>query len=264
MSYFDLRLCVPVVINMVKSQGWGWGWDWDWDWDSIHITLHLTWINIPCFLLIMAGFSLISIEVPLTFLACSLHSVHVRLRIGNRSLSTAVSLMASLIFPRLLFWYIYPSYQPPFSLLLAFSTFFVPYKLSSPPIRFMIFSSVLQLLESMNHMPNKIQKLILKPSECSQSPSPIHDFKCFVFQHRVCMCFCGMLWENKCYLENYRIVVSQFPFFVCLFVFLVFLEALYVVMSFMVLMFVCLILMIVGCDNYRSSSLFKIMIGLPV
>lgn len=106
MSYFDLRLCVPVVINMVKSQGWGWGWDWDWD--PFHITLHLTWINIPCFLLIMAGFSLISIEVPLTFFACSLHSVHVRLRIGSRSLSTAVSLMASLIFPRLLFWYIYP------------------------------------------------------------------------------------------------------------------------------------------------------------
>ena len=65
----------------------------------------ITWINLFCFLLILAAFSFVSIEVPLTR---SFHPLHIRLRFGNRPLFAAVSFMASLIFPQPLFWYVYP------------------------------------------------------------------------------------------------------------------------------------------------------------
>ena len=96
MSYFDLRLCLIVLINMVTSQIGGISWD------------LITWTNLFCFLLILAAFSFFSIEVPLTLFTCSFRTLHIRLRFGNRPLSAAVSFMASLIFPQPLFWYVYP------------------------------------------------------------------------------------------------------------------------------------------------------------
>ena len=96
MRYFDLRFCIIVLINMAKSQIGGISWD------------LFTWTNLFCFLLILAAFSFVSIEVPLTLFTCSFHTLHLRLRFGNRPLSVAVSFMASLIFPQPLFWYVYP------------------------------------------------------------------------------------------------------------------------------------------------------------
>ena len=96
MRYFDLRFCIIVLINMAKSQIGGISWD------------LITWTNLFCFLLILAAFSFVSIEVPLTLFTCSFRTLHIRLRFGNRPLSAAVSFMASLIFPQPLFWYVYP------------------------------------------------------------------------------------------------------------------------------------------------------------
>lgn len=96
MRHFDLRFCIIVLINMAKSQIGGISWD------------LITWTNLFCFLLILAAFSFVSNEVPLTLFTCSFRTLHIRLRFGNRPLSAAVSFMASLIFPQPLFWYVYP------------------------------------------------------------------------------------------------------------------------------------------------------------
>ena len=97
MRYFDLRFCIIVLINMAKSQIGGISWD------------LITRTNFFCFLLILAAFSSVSIEIPLTLSTCSFRTLHIRLRFGNRPLSTAVSFMASLILPQPLFWYVYPA-----------------------------------------------------------------------------------------------------------------------------------------------------------
>ena len=97
MRHFDLRFCIIVLINMAKSQIGGISWD------------LITWTNLFCFLLILAAFSFVSIEVPLTLFTCSFRTLHIRLRFGSRPLSAAVSFMASLIFPQPLFWYVYPA-----------------------------------------------------------------------------------------------------------------------------------------------------------
>ena len=94
--YFDLNLCIMVLIKRVKSQTGGLSWD------------LITRTNLFCFLLILAAFSFVSIEVPLTLFTCSSYTLHIRLRFGNRPLSATVSFMASLIFPQPLFWYVYP------------------------------------------------------------------------------------------------------------------------------------------------------------
>ena len=95
--FFDLRLCVPVVMNIVKS-GIG-GVKGGWDWDPFHL-MHMpgfTWNNIFWPLLSVAAFSFISIQV------------HIRLRaVRELSIPFTASLMGSLIFPQTLFWYMYP------------------------------------------------------------------------------------------------------------------------------------------------------------
>ncbi|XP_034704283.1 uncharacterized protein LOC117928504 isoform X2 [Vitis riparia] len=67
----------------------------------------ITWTNLVCFLLILAAFSYVSIEVPLTPSTCSFRTLQIRF--GIRPLSTAVSFMASLILPQLPFLYVYPA-----------------------------------------------------------------------------------------------------------------------------------------------------------
>ena len=95
--FFDLRLCVPVVMNIVKS-GIG-GVKGGWDWDPFHL-MHMpgfTWNNVFWPLLSVAAFSFISIQV------------HIRLRaVRELSIPFTASLMGSLIFPQTLFWYMYP------------------------------------------------------------------------------------------------------------------------------------------------------------
>ena len=59
MHYFDLRFCIIVLINMAKSQIGGISRD------------LITWTNLFCFLLILAAFSFVSIEVPLVLFTCS-------------------------------------------------------------------------------------------------------------------------------------------------------------------------------------------------
>lgn len=77
-----------------------------WDWDPFRTMDRLTWINSCFFLLILTAFSFTSIVVPHT---CPVHGAagFIRLRIGNFSLPMTLSLMASLIFPQTLFWFIY-------------------------------------------------------------------------------------------------------------------------------------------------------------
>ena len=70
-----------------------------------------TWTNLFSFILVLSVFSFVSIEVPLTLTlvssTCSFHALHIK-RFGNRPLSAAVSLMASIILPETVFWYVYP------------------------------------------------------------------------------------------------------------------------------------------------------------
>ena len=68
--------------------------------------------NLFSFILVLSIFSFVSIEVPLNLTlfssTCSFHTLHIRLRFGNRPLSTIVSLMASIILSQTVFWYVYP------------------------------------------------------------------------------------------------------------------------------------------------------------
>ena len=101
--YLDLRSCIIVLINMMKSPRISWDLMIIWTWN---------WTNLFSFILVLSVFSFVSIEVPLTLTffssTCSFHALHIRLRFGNRPLSAAVSLMASIILPQTVFWYVYP------------------------------------------------------------------------------------------------------------------------------------------------------------
>ena len=76
------------------------------NWDLISTC---TWNNLFFFLFVLSVFSFISIEVPFTLFTLSFHTFHLRLRFGNRPLFTAIAVMASLIFPQRVFWYVYPT-----------------------------------------------------------------------------------------------------------------------------------------------------------
>ena len=99
--YLDLRSCIVVLINMVKSPRISWD-----------LMITETWTNLFSFMLVLSVFSFISIEVPLTLTLFnstrSFHALHIRLRFGNCPLSAAVSLMAKIILPYTVFWYVYP------------------------------------------------------------------------------------------------------------------------------------------------------------
>ena len=99
--FLDLRSCIVVLINMVKSPRVSW---------DLMITRALT--NCFSFILVLSVFSLVFIEVPLTLTLFSstrsFHALHIRLRFGNRPLSVAVSLIASIILSQTVFWYVYP------------------------------------------------------------------------------------------------------------------------------------------------------------
>ena len=99
MSYLDLRLCIIGFINMFKSHRGG-----IINWDLM-ISI---WSNLFFFLLVLSVFSFVSIEVSFTLFTLSFHTFHLRLRFGNRPLFTILALMASLIFPQRVFWYVYP------------------------------------------------------------------------------------------------------------------------------------------------------------
>ena len=107
MNNFDLRLCVPFLINSLKSLVALPGND---DWDPFYAIHHLTWIKLCLFLLILALFSFtsINIEVPYTASVPTSSASCVRLRLGVFSLPITLSFMASVFFPQTLFWYTYP------------------------------------------------------------------------------------------------------------------------------------------------------------
>ena len=104
---FYLRLCVPFLVNSLKSLV---ALPRDYVWDPFHTIDHLSWINLCLFLFILALFSFTSTNIavphPASVHTSSASCVH--LRLGDFSLPTTLSLMASLIFPQTLFWYIYP------------------------------------------------------------------------------------------------------------------------------------------------------------
>ena len=104
---FDLRLCVPFLVNSLKSLI---ALPSDDVWDPFHTIDHLTWINLCLFLLILAlfSFTFINIAVPHTASVHTSSASCVHLRLGDFSLPTTLSLMAPLIFPQTLFWHIYP------------------------------------------------------------------------------------------------------------------------------------------------------------
>ena len=97
--YFDLRSCIVVLINMVKSFRMRSGVSWD--------VMNWTWTNLFSFILVLAVFSFVSIEVPLTLFTLSFHTFHIRLLFGSRPLLTALAFIASLIFPQRVFCYVY-------------------------------------------------------------------------------------------------------------------------------------------------------------
>ena len=90
--YLDMRLCMVVLINMVKSpkfQIGGGGVSWE----------VMTWSNFFTFVLVLSAYSFVSIEVPLTLTIFRTYSFHIRLRFGNRPLFAVVAFMASLTSP---------------------------------------------------------------------------------------------------------------------------------------------------------------------
>ena len=140
MNNFDLRLCVPFLINSLKSLVALPGND---DWDPFYAIHHLTWIKLCLFLLILALFSFtsINIEVPYTASVPTSSASCVRLRLGVFSLPITLSFMASVFFPQTLFWYTYPILVlAPFGLL-GSSIFYCGYEPWPLPFRFMTSSS---------------------------------------------------------------------------------------------------------------------------
>ncbi|RVW18066.1 hypothetical protein CK203_114286 [Vitis vinifera] len=102
MCCVNLRFSVPYAINIFKIFQVG---ILGWDWDPYNIMGDLSWMKVICFLLLL-GFSFISIEGPPT---PSINPRYVRLRLSVEyfSIPMAISLIASLIVPRTLFWYIF-------------------------------------------------------------------------------------------------------------------------------------------------------------
>ena len=121
----DLRLCVPFLVNSLKSLV---ALPRDYVWDPFHTIDDLTWINLCWFLLILALFSFTSVNIAVLHTA-SVHTSSascVHLRLGDFSLPTTLSLMASLIFPQDTFL-VYLSYSHA-------STFLVSLACSHPTV----------------------------------------------------------------------------------------------------------------------------------
>ena len=89
----QFKVSVLCVINILKFQ--------------VGIMAYLSWMKVSWFLLFLLVFSFISIEVPLT---PSVNPWYIRLCLSGEyfSIPMAISLIASLIFPQTLSWYIVP------------------------------------------------------------------------------------------------------------------------------------------------------------
>lgn len=100
MKRFDMRFCVPIIINILKP---GDGWD---PFDTID---NPTSMKICCFLLISVVFSLTSIVIPALAGTSIVMGGYMHLRVaGELSVVMALSMVASFTFPQALFWYVYP------------------------------------------------------------------------------------------------------------------------------------------------------------
>ena len=104
MSCFNLRLVFPCLINIYKIFNVE---ILAWEWDPYNIMGDLSWMKVSGLLLLFLAFSFSSIEAVLT---PSKNPRFVRLCLSGQyfSISMALSLLASLIFPQEIFWVIIP------------------------------------------------------------------------------------------------------------------------------------------------------------
>ncbi|KAL0312293.1 UNVERIFIED_CONTAM: hypothetical protein Sradi_5628600 [Sesamum radiatum] len=101
MSHFDLRFAILIVINILKSQTAK-----PWEWDPFDVGSDLTWIKFWLLTILLFIFSFVSIGIPLVVPPNDTRYIQVQTKRFSPSLLACF--LASLFFPQLLFWYVYP------------------------------------------------------------------------------------------------------------------------------------------------------------
>ncbi|KAL0393824.1 UNVERIFIED_CONTAM: hypothetical protein Slati_4348600 [Sesamum latifolium] len=77
-----------------------------WEWDPFDVASDLTWIKFWILAIFLFIFSFISIAIPFTVPPNNLR--HIQVQMKSFSASLLACFLASLLFPQLLFWYVYP------------------------------------------------------------------------------------------------------------------------------------------------------------
>ncbi|GMN21080.1 hypothetical protein TIFTF001_045432 [Ficus carica] len=108
MGGFDLRILIPIFINLLKSHSRAL--PRDWDAFGVLSSNEIPWINISFHVCLLLLFSFTSITLALPHPNYSPNTaVLLRFRFGNFSPHIAVSLVCSFVFPQALFWFMYPA-----------------------------------------------------------------------------------------------------------------------------------------------------------
>lgn len=94
---FDLRFVFLLIINIVKSHT-----SIPWEWDPFDVVSDLSWMKFWFLTILSFVFSFVSIVIPLN------NIVYIQVQVKNFSPTLLICFLASLFFPQLLFWYVYP------------------------------------------------------------------------------------------------------------------------------------------------------------
>ncbi|KAL0330960.1 UNVERIFIED_CONTAM: hypothetical protein Sangu_1641500 [Sesamum angustifolium] len=103
MSHFDLRFGILVMINILKSQTAK-----PWEWDPFDVGSDITWIKFWLLAISLFIFSFVSFGIPLTTVPPN-NARYIQVQMKSFSASLLACFLASLFFPQLLFWYVYPT-----------------------------------------------------------------------------------------------------------------------------------------------------------